>query len=806
MPVIQIKDRMRVQPDRVYVLPPNRDLTLLHGVLHLLEVMAPRGLHFPIDIFFRALAEDMQERSVGVILSGMGSDGTLGLQAIKDKAGAVFAQSPENAKFDAMPRNAISSGVVDVVAPVEELPTRIIGFLKHVRAMPLLESRIDEHDLSALDKIIILLRARKGHDFSLYKKSSVYRRIERRMAVHQFPKIAHYVRYLQVNPQEIDILFKELLIGVTSFFRDTMVWDKLRDKVLPTLIDSAARRHQIRAWVSACSTGEEAYSLAIVIKEAMARAKVSGITLQIFATDLDADAIERARSGVYPRTIETDVSPERLNRYFVETKNGYRIKKEIRDSVIFAPHNIVSDPPFTKLDIITCRNLMIYFEADLQKKLLGLFHYSLLPEGVLMLGTAETIGKFTHLFAPLSGDKHRIYRRVENASHSLSLDVSTARKTTFVLEETEMSPSIKPPPSGNLQTLAEQLILQQFCPSAVLATETGDIVYFRGKTGKYLEPAVGKANLNLFAMAREGLNRELHKAFTRATAQKVTVVMSRVRVGTNGGTQVVDITIQPLTEPVAVKGLVLVVFHDLAGSVAESDHAVPLGGKTRRSTMSSARIEALEQELQRTREEMQSSQEEARSAVEELQSANEELQSTNEELTSSKEEMQSMNEELQTLNHELQCRVDELSMVSSDMNNLLNSTEIATLFLDMNLKVRRFTNPTSKIFNLLACDAGRPITDITSELMYSELVGDAQAVLKTLVFREKTVSTRSGGWFTVRIMPYRTQDNRIDGLVITFLDVTAAKKIEAELRDAEVRLGLLPEAEGKKSGRGDRTA
>lgn len=806
MPVIQIEDRMRVQPDRVYVLPPNRDLTILRGVLHLLEVVAPRGLHFPIDMFFRALAEDLQERSVGVILSGMGSDGTLGLQAIKEKSGAVFAQSPENAKFDAMPRNAINAGTVDVVAPAEELPIRITGYLNHIRTAPLLESRIGEHDQSALEKIIILLRARKGHDFSLYKKSSVYRRIERRMAVHQFAKIAHYVRYLQVNPQELDILFKELLIGVTSFFRDAIVWDKLRDEVLPDLIGSAARRHQFRAWVPACSTGEEAYSLAIVIKEALARAKVSGVALQIFATDLDADAIERARAGVYPRTIEADVSPERRSRYFVETKNGYRIKKEIRDTVIFAPHNIGSDPPFTKLDVVTCRNLMIYLEAEFQKKLLGLFHYSLLPEGVLVLGTAETIGKSTHLFAPLSGEKSRIYRRMESVLRPLSLDLRSSMYAAHVLEETEMPPSIKPQPSGNLQVLADQLILQHFCPSAVLATDTGDIVYFRGKTGKYLEPAVGKANLNLFAMAREGLNLELHKAFTKATEQKTPVVLSRVRVGTNGGTQWVDITIQLLTEPAAVKGLVLVVFHDLASSVAEAGAAAPRGGKTRPVTMSAARTEALEQELQRTREEMQSSQEEARSAVEELQSANEELQSTNEELTSSKEEMQSMNEELQTLNHELQCRVDELSMVSSDMNNLLNSTEIATLFLDMHLKVRRFTNPTSKIFNLLACDAGRPITDITTELIYSELVEDAQSVLKTLVFKEKIVATRSGGWFTVRIMPYRTQDNRIDGLVITFLDVTAAKKMEAELRAAEARLDAVSDAEGKNTGRGDRTA
>ena len=414
MPVVQVKDRLKVEPDRVYVIPPNKDMSILHGVLHLLDPAAPRGLRLPIDFFFRSLADDRQDRSIGVILSGMGSDGTLGLRAIKEKAGVVFVQAPASAKFDGMPRSAIDAGLADVVAPAEELPGRIIAYLKHAPLIARPDPSLEGKTQSALEKVFILLRTQTGHDFSLYKKSTIYRRIERRMGLHQIDKIATYVRFLQENPQEMELLFKELLIGVTSFFRDPPAWEQLKDEVIPALLAAHPNGGVLRAWAPGCSTGEEAYSLAIVFKEALEQVKPAGnFSLQIFATDLDRDAIDKARAGVYPANIAADVSPERLRRFFVQEEHGYRVGKEIREMVVFAPQNVIMDPPFTKLDLLVCRNLLIYLAPELQKKLLPLFHYSLNPGGILFLGSAETIGAFTDLFAPLAG-KTRLYRRLDS--------------------------------------------------------------------------------------------------------------------------------------------------------------------------------------------------------------------------------------------------------------------------------------------------------------------------------------------------------------------------------------------------------
>ena len=415
MQVIQVKDRTRVQPDCVYVIPPNKDMSILHGVLHLLAPVAPRGLRLPIDFFFRSLADDRQDQSIGVILSGMGSDGTLGLRAIKEKAGVVFVQDPASAKFDGMPRSAMDAGLADVVAPVEELPGKIIAFLQHAPLIAKPGLAQEDKAQSGLEKVVILLRAQTGHDFSLYKKTTVYRRIERRMGIHQIDRIATYVRFLQENPQELELLFKELLIGVTSFFRDPAAWEQLKGEVIPALLAGRPPSQTLRAWVPGCATGEEAYSLAIVFKEALEQLKPArNTTLQIFATDLDRDAIEKAREGVFPANIAADVSPERLGRFFVQVERGYQVAKSIREMVIFAPQNVIMDPPFTKLDILSCRNLLIYLTPELQKKLLPLFHYSLNPGGFLFLGNAETIGDFTDLFAPLDG-KSRLYRRLESA-------------------------------------------------------------------------------------------------------------------------------------------------------------------------------------------------------------------------------------------------------------------------------------------------------------------------------------------------------------------------------------------------------
>jgi len=792
MPIVQIKDRTKIEPEHVYVIPPNKDLSILHGVLHLLEPAAPRGLRLPIDFFLRSLAEDQHEHSLGVILSGMGSDGTLGLRAIKEKAGAAFVQTPASAKFDSMPRMAIEAGLADVVAPAEELPGKIIDYLKHVPLRVRPSHGNDEKSQSALEKIMILLRGRSGHDFSLYKKGTIHRRIERRMGLHQIAKLADYVRYLRENPQETDILFKELLIGVTSFFRDPAVWDQLKDVVIPDVLASRPKGGLLRAWIAGCSTGEEAYSLAIVFKEALDRVKpTKNFSLKIFATDLDNDAIDKARAAVYPANIGLDVSEKRLRRFFLKNEHGgYAVKKEIREMIIFAPQNLVMHAPFTKLDFVTCRNLLIYLDAELQKKLMPLFHYSLNSGGILLLGSAETVGTATDLFSPLPG-KTRIYRRLDTAPQLNLIEFPPS----FIPPRMETvggssAQSVTSPEAPNLQSLADQVLLQRYSPAAVLVTSEGDILYFSGKTGKYLEPAAGKANLNLFAMSREGLGDALSEAFHKAVRQKDVVTLKHVKIGTNGGTQVVDITVQPMTSPEALRGMVMIIFTDVA-----KETAVKAQSSSERATTHSARLTAMAQELQKShkdlqtsRDEMQISHEELKATNEELQSMNEELQSTNEELMTSKEEMQSMNEELQTVNHEMQAKVDELSNTSDDMKNLLDSTHIATLFLDDELLVRRFTPQTTTIIKLIPGDVGRPITDIATALEYPGLVEDCQKVLRRLVFVENQVPARDKRWFTVRIMPYRTQDNRISGVVITFADITAAKKLEAAAHKSHTNL------------------
>jgi len=785
MKVAQADNHMQVKADCVYVIPPNKDLSILHGKLYLLDPVASRGLRLPIDSFFRALADDQHERAIGVILSGMGSDGTLGLRAIKENAGLALAQEPKSAKFDAMPRSVIDAGLADIVAPPQELPQRIVDYINYTPSGILATSDKSETILtlksqSALEQILILLRERTGNDFSLYKRKTIYRRIERRMGLHKIDAIAGYARYLREAPQELDLLFKELLIGVTNFFRDPSVWDDFASKVIPALLDTYPTGKSLRAWVPACSTGEEAFSLAIVFKEALEQRKSqAGFSLQIFATDLDQDAIGKARLGFYPANISADVSDERLSRFFIEEDGGYRLHKSIREMVIFAPQNIIMDPPFTKLDILTCRNLLIYLGPELQSKLIPLFHYTLTSHGILLLGNAETIGSFTHLFDPID-NKSRIYRRIDNQLPISPVDLPIQYFPVSTEAEKELRGAyLIASPLANLETLTDQLVLQNFSPAAVLVNADGDILYFSGRTGKYLEPAVGKANLNIHAMAREGLRQELSLALKKARRQTEPVYVPELTVGTNGGTQMINLTVQAIDKPEALRNKLLVVFSDVA--------TLPTGKPRRRAPgaaqkLIEAQLQQVLEDLQTTREEMQSSQEELKSANEELQSTNEELQSTNEELTTSKEEMQSLNEELQIVNAELQTKIEDLTWINNDMSILLNSMEIATVFLDKTLKIRRFTSHATRLFKLIPGDVGRSLSDIVTDLDYPQLMPDIQQVLQTLAFVDKQMSTHDGRWFRVRIMPYQTQDNMIDGVVITLIDICEIKKLEAELR------------------------
>lgn len=782
MNVIQVKNHTTVKPDCLYVIPPNKSMTILHGVLHLSEPIEDRGLRLPINLFLTSLAEDQREKAIGVILSGMGSDGSEGVRAIKEKNGIVLVQDPSTAKFDSMPRSAIDIVASDIIAAPGELPVRLLSLLKHTEHIPTVRDG-DPQLQSALEKIVILLRQRTGNDFSLYKRNTIYRRIERRMHVHKIEKIAAYVTFLQDNPKEIDILFKELLIGVTNFFRDNTVWEKLKESVLPTLISKQSDGTVLRAWIPGCSTGEEAFSLAIVFKEVVEKLNPHGnISLQIFATDLDSDAIDIARKGNFSSAIKSEVSPTRLSRFFNIHESGYRINTEIREMIVFAHHNLIMHPPFSKIHLVSCRNLLIYMDVELQQKVISLFYYSILPSGILILGTAETLGLQSSLFIPLDS-KTKIYKRSSTIRRPELNDFPSSFSKSQPMPMEKIQPAKT---TQNLQTLADQLLLQSFSPPGVLVNENGDILYISGRTGKYLEPSVGKANLNIFAMLREGLRNDFPTAFRKALKSDEPVLMHHVKVETNEGSNVINVTIQRIDKPQPLSGMIMIIFTELLVATEQIVRKTK-GGKTADSDQSLLEFElkmAREQQ-QNMLEEMQTSQEELKSTNEELQSTNEELQSTNEELTTSKEEMQSMNEELQTVNAELQSKVDEFSRVNNDMKNLLNSTDIATLFLDKDLNIRRYTNEATKIFKLIKSDVGRPFTDLVTDLIYPELAEDAIEVLRSLVLIEKHIPSNDGRWFSVRVMPYRTYDDRIDGLVITFVNHTNIKQVEIKLHETE---------------------
>ena len=780
MTVQEVRASMRVEPNAVYVIPPNTELTVMNGELRLAEPGEPRGMRLPIDVLFGSLARDQASRAIGVVLSGMGSDGTLGLQAIKTQGGLTVAQEPQSAQFDSMPKSAIAAGAADLIGTPAELPAQILRVIGAQRAMQSAADDSPEAASGGLSAILELLRTRNKHDLSLYKPSTLRRRIERRMAIHGLQTMPQYAAFLQANVSEIDLLFKEMLIGVTSFFRDPGVWNELEATVLPELIAQHEPGAPFRAWVAGCSTGEEAFSLAFVFKEA--QEKLPGpqaSSLQIFATDFNADAIAYARRAQYPATITADVSPERLARFFRPHGDGYVVDTRIRETVLFAQHDLIMDPPFTRLDLLSCRNLLIYFNSALQKRLLPLFHYSLRPGGILLLGGSETVGSAQGLF-PMLSTKSRLYRRGVDAAVVGAVDFPVYRRLSARAPTQEL-PMSRLPLANNLQSLADQVLLQKFSPPAVLVNELGDILYISGHTGKYLEPAAGKANWNIHVMARPFIRTQLAVALRRAVKERAPIEVRDLRVE-GDATHRIDLCVEAIEDPKALEGLVMIVFRA---------YAAPPAGKARRKAGSGtvdpaigAELVHSQEEIKALREAMRASEEERQAAIEELQSTNEELQSANEELTTSKEEAQSMNEELQTINSELQSKLDDLALAQSDIQNLLNSTDIATLFLDKNLNVRSFTEKIKRIINLREADIGRPLSDLTTILNYPSLHADANATLRTLAFSEKEISTTDGHWFKVRIMPYRTAANVIQGAVITFVDITAAKELEAKLRHA----------------------
>jgi two-component system, chemotaxis family, CheB/CheR fusion protein len=799
--VTEVQDGVAVQPNCVYILPPNRDMALLHGTLRLVEPAAPRWRRLPVDFFFKSLAEDQHERAIGIVLSGSGSDGTLGVRAIKGEDGMVMAQDSGSAEHDGMPRSAIGTGLVDYVLPPERMLPALLNYASHAMG------RLEHHERaaqeprseSALKSIFVQLRARTGHDFSQYKQSTIHRRIERRMAVQQMESLEAYAQFLAATPAEVEALFRDLLIRVTSFFRDPEAFDALGELVAKQLLKGRPPGSTVRAWVPGCSTGEEAYSIAILLREQVESLQL-GLRIQVFGTDIDLAAIEQARRGAYPVGIASELRPERLARHFEldAERDIYHVRKSVRDLLIFSEQDVIKDPPFSRLDLISCRNLMIYLGGKLQQELIPLFHYALNPGGMLFLGTSEGIGDHRELFTQLHA-KSKIYVRRD--------DIPSARAPT-----SRMFPSMTQRRASRerrrlpLRELTERALLQHVTAAAALVNERGDLLFVHGRTGRFLEPPQGESNLNVLGMAREGLGRELTMALRESVSTARVVRRPGLRVRTNGGFTTMTLTVRPVTAEAdgGPNIYVLIMEEDAAPAAAPPDS--PAGAPAAASPDATAAepsaetavppgtdagqlIESLRRELreqarylQTSRQDLELSNDELKGANDELQSLNEELQSTNEELETSKEELQSVNEELATVNAELQQRVTQLSRSNNDLNNLMAGTGLGTIFVDHDLRIQRFTPAATAVINLIPSDVGRPIGQLASNLVgYDRLVPDIQSVLNTLTTKDIEVHSNDE-WYLLRIRPYRTFENVIEGAVITFTDISTVKAAQEALR------------------------
>ncbi|BDZ66949.1 chemotaxis protein CheB [Methanobacterium ferruginis] len=785
--VVQSKDGMKVEPDHVYIIPPNKDMGMMNGKLQLLEPLEPHGLRLPINFFLKNVADDQKENSIAIIFSGYGSDGAIGIKSIKAAGGMVMAQDPETADSDSMPVNAIQTGLVDFILPPEEMPKNLIRYVESAPETIKKFLTPKEETEVVLQKIFMLIRNRTGHDFSYYKENTVYRRIGRRMNVHQIEGMSLYLRYLQEDPHEIDILFKELLINVTNFFRDDKAFDALKNN-LRELISQKSDIDNVRVWVPGCSSGEEVYSIAIVIHELLEESG-KNLDVQIFGTDIDIDAITSARSGTYPSTISEDVGEERLKKYFLKKDNVFIIRNDIREMAVFAPHDVLKDPPFTNLDVLSCRNLLIYLNSDAQQKVLSNFNYALNNQGILFLGPSESVGEFIDAFGVVD-KKWKIFKCVKSTEFVRRFVEAHPIPRVTQLSNLETGFDFRRAKNGfdalNISNLAEKELLDIYAPPSAIITDFGEILYIHGRLGNYLEPAQGKAKLNIMDMAREGLRFELNSAIQNAISKKSEVILEGLRVKNNGGHIFINLTVKPL-ELETTKGLLIVSFEDVQAQEGAKEDKIKLDMVTK----GDARIRELEKELKLTKErlnvtieEMKSSNEELRSANEELQSMNEEAQSSNEELETSKEELQSINEEMVTINNELQIKIDELTRTQDDMNNLFNSTEIAVIFLDKNLNIRRFTKEATKLIKMIESDVGRPLSDIVSNLKYDKLMDDVQRVMERVTYKEIELETDGAEWFQTRIMPYKTSKNVIDGVIITFNNITQSKKQTKDALDA----------------------
>lgn len=796
MKVLQIEDGMPVEPNCVYVKPPSEDVTISNGILHLVEIPASQGLKHPIDFFFQSLAKDQAENAICIILSGTGADGTLGLKAIKDAGGMTMVQEEKSAEFSGMPASAIATGFVDYVLPAEKMPEKLIEYATcHHNIWKQKALTLASENSRYLGKIFALLQAETGHNFTHYKHATINRRIEKRMAVNQIGTLADYVVHLQQNPHEVNALFKDLLIGVTSFFRDAKLYESLRKKVIPPLFESKEPFFTIRIWVVGCSSGEEAYSMAMILKEHLDTTN-SYAKIQIFATDIDDAALNFARAAIYPESIIADVSHERLKRFFTKQDHTYIINRQIREMVCFANHNLIKDLPFSKLDMISCRNLLIYLEPVLQKKLLPLFHYALKPNRFLILGNSETVVEFTNLFSVMDKDC-KIFRRI-GFSAGLANDRDAGSLTSAALKQQTVEEFSKSK-EADIGEITKKMLLENYTPPCVVINEKYDIVYFQGQTSAYLKSPSGEPTLNILKMAHKDLALELRTAIQKVIKGKTAFTYKNLQIKNDGSFQIINLIIRPFAELESLVGLILVVFEDITNFILQTNGTYI---KTEPFPSSTNRILALERELNFTKEslletieELETSNEKLQTSNEMVQSINEELQSTNEELETSKEELQSMNEELITVNSELQTKIEELIQANTDINNLLSSTEIGTIFLDKHLRIKRFSPATTRVINLIETDIGRPIYHLSTDILYEDLVNDIKEVLKTLTPREREVNIPGNKWYLVRILPYRTVKDIIDGAIIALIDITELKRAHEEIQLLQTLTLAISESE-----------
>ncbi|MFP4431038.1 MAG: chemotaxis protein CheB [Spirochaetaceae bacterium] len=787
LPVKQVEDGESVEPNRVYVIPPDTELAVMNGDLHLI----PRGKDrpwLPIDYFFRSLAWDATEAAVGVVLSGSGSDGALGLQEIRGEDGLTMAESPEAAEFSAMPQAAIDLGVVDVVGNPEELAKELLEYVEHFSHRRGKVQRKPERFKGQLDKIFVILRSQVGHDFSAYKESTALRRIDRRLGVHRIERLEDYVKYLQGNPKELDLLFRDLLIGVTSFFREPEAFEDLRERALPGLLENRRNDDPLRIWVPGCSGGEEAYSIAMVIRDVLEERSQS-VPVNIFATDIDDDAIDRARRGTFPLAAQQDIGKERTHRFFKKVGDTLEVTQSIRNMLVFSTQDLIRDPPFTKLDILSCRNLMIYLKPEVQQKLIPLFHYALKPGGYLVLGASETVGNFPDLFAP-GGGRGRLYKAKPNDGRrpehvGLGLPIRHDRSKNSPPREAGRGAA------AQTEGFLQRYLLRRHTPTTVFVNRKREVVYVHGSTGRYFELATGVARMDVTEMARGAIRLPLSQALRDAFRGEKLVERSGIRFEGDGGPAIVHLTVDPIREDEDTPDLFAVVFREEPLSETVLRKTTEEGrretGEDGVAEDESDYVVSLENELAATRErlhttveELETTNEELKSSLEEYQSTNEELQSSNEELESSKEEMQSLNEELTTVNNELQTKNEELSRANAEMRNFLDVLDIPILFVDNQLRIKRYNQATTELVSIIESDVDRHIGQLNHRLRYDDFIDDMDDVVRRATEKERRIESKNGTPYLVRMTPYKNIDDVLEGVLVVFLDATSVSGPRSE--------------------------